>query len=137
MRVNVPTIDVAADVVPVGVDATGVLEVPEDPSVLGWWSSGAVPGSLRGTTVVAAHMDATGRGTGAMARLIDAPIGTRIDVVTADGAHVSYQITERRSYAKDEGLPRDLFRSDGAPRLVLITCGERSTGPRSTTPTTS
>lgn len=55
--------------------------------------------------------------------LIDAAVGTRIDVVTADGSHVSYEIAERRSYAKDQGLPRTLFRAGGAPRLVLITYG--------------
>ena len=123
VHVSAPTMDVAAEVVPVGVDPAGALEVPEDPSILGWWSSGAVPGSARGTTVIAAHVDATARGTGPMLGLIDAPIGTRIDVRTSDGSHVTYEITERRSYAKDQGLPRDLFRTDGAPRIALITCG--------------
>lgn len=120
---SVPDADVRAEVVPVGLAPDGSLEIPEDPAVLGWWSSGAVPGSTEGATVVAAHIDAAGAGTGPMLRLVDAPMGTAVDVTTTAGASVTYRVVERRSYPKADGLPRDLFAADGAPRLVLITCG--------------
>jgi hypothetical protein len=48
-------------------------------------------------------------------------MGTRIDVRAGDRV-VRYRAVARRSYAKRR-LPDDLFRTDTAPRLVLITCG--------------
>jgi hypothetical protein len=120
---SVPDADVLADVVPVGLAPDGALEVPDDPDVLGWWSSGAVPGSTAGSTVVAAHIDTADAGTGPMLRLVGAPLGAAVEVTTTDGTAVAYRVVERRSYPKADGLPRDLFAADGPPRLVLITCG--------------
>jgi hypothetical protein len=122
-RLSVPDVDVVADVVPVGLAPDGSLEVPDDPDVLGWWSSGAVPGSREGSTVVAAHIDAADGGTGPMLRLVGAPVGTALDVTTTAGTAVTYRVVERRTFPKVDGLPRDLFAVDGPPRLVLITCG--------------
>jgi hypothetical protein len=123
VRLTVPDARVAADVVPVGVAASGALQLPDDPRVVGWWSSGAVPGADEGSTVLAAHVDAAGVGAGPMSRVLRVPVGTSVEVTTADGATLGYVVVERRSYAKSGGLPADLFRADGPPRLVLITCG--------------
>lgn len=123
VHLAVPDADVAADVVPVGVEASGALEVPPDPRVVGWWSSGAVPGATQGSTVLAAHVDAAGTGAGPMSRVLRVPPGTVVEVTTADGSTLRYAVAERRSYDKSEGLPADLFRVDGPPRLVLVTCG--------------
>lgn len=125
VRLAVPDLGIAADVVPSGVAGDGALVLPEDPGVLGWWSSGAVPGAAAGGTVLAAHVDAAGFGAGPMSRLLTAPVGTSVEVTAADGAVLRYTLAERRTYGKDDGLPRELFRVDGPPRLVLITCAGR------------
>lgn len=121
-RLSLPDLGLGADVLPVGIDGGGALEVPADPRVAGWWSSGAVPGSPLGSTVVAAHVDAQGVGPGPLAAVLRAPVGTRVEVTTADGTTVRYAIAEIRSYPKSGGLPAELFAVDGPPRLVLITC---------------
>ncbi|WP_171905346.1 class F sortase, partial [Cellulosimicrobium cellulans] len=120
-----PAADVAAEVVPAGVLPDGALDVPPDPRVVGWWSSGAVPGAASGTVVLAAHVDASGFGVGPMVRLVDAPLGTALRVDAADGTGVTYEVVERRTYPKSEGIPRDVYRADGPHRLVVITCGGR------------
>ena len=122
-RLDVPDLGLEVPVVPVGVDDAGALDVPADPSVAGWWSSGAVPGAAQGSTVLAAHVDAAGVGAGPLSRLLRAPLGTVVEVGTTDGSTLHYALTERRSHAKDAGLPAELFRADGPPRLVVITCG--------------
>lgn len=122
-RLDVPDLGLEVPVVPVGVDEVGALEVPADPRVAGWWSSGAVPGAAQGSTVLAAHVDAAGVGAGPLSRLLRAPLGTVVEVGTTDGSTLRYALTERRSHAKDAGLPAELFRADGPPRLVVITCG--------------
>jgi hypothetical protein len=122
VRVAVADAGVTAEIVPVGVQDSGALRLPDDPRVVGWWSSGAVPGP-EGSTVLAAHVDAAGTGAGPMSRVLRVPVGTLVEVTTDDGATVRYTVVERRSYAKADGLPAELFRADGPPRLVLITCG--------------
>lgn len=123
VHLDVPAVDVSADVVPAGVLPDGALDVPPDPRVVGWWSSGAVPGAPAGTVVLAAHVDASGVGAGPMVRLVEAPLGTEVRVGTADGDVATYAVAERRSYAKADGLPREVYRADGPHRLVLVTCG--------------
>ena len=44
-------------------------------------------------------------------------------MTVAGGGIVTYQVNERRTYDKAIGLPAAIFGTDGAPRLVLITCG--------------
>ncbi|NHT19535.1 class F sortase, partial [Cellulomonas sp. IC4_254] len=121
-RLTVPDLGVAVDVVPVGTDDVGALEVPADPRVAGWWSSGAVPGAPEGSTVVAAHVDAEGVGAGPMAAVLRAAVGTRVEVTTTAGTVVRYAVAEVRSYPKSSGLPAGLFAVGGPSRLVVITC---------------
>ncbi len=121
-RLSVPDLGIAVDVVPVGVDGDGALEVPPDPRVAGWWSSGAVPDSPQGSTVIAAHVDAAGVGPGPLAAVLRAPVGTAVEVATEGGATARYTVAEIRSYPKAGGLPEELFAVGGPARLVLITC---------------
>ena len=112
---------VTAPVEAVGVTGAGALDVPADPDRLGWWFGSALPGDRRGTVLIAGHVDTAEDGRGALYRLETLPVGARIEV-RAGGRTVGYRVEARRSYAKSR-LPRDLFRRDTAPRLVLITCG--------------
>jgi hypothetical protein len=50
-------------------------------------------------------------------------VGERIDLVTAAGRTVSYRVTGRETVVKRRLPTERLFDRDGAPRLVLITCG--------------
>lgn len=122
-QVRIPDIDVDQPVVPVKV-TNGVLGLPPDPNVVGWWSQGAAPGSESGAVVLAAHVDAPRYGTGVMVRLQRTPIGARIEVAAADGKGlVEYVVQARKSYPKSELPYQQLFAQSGSPRLVIVTCG--------------
>lgn len=112
-----------APVDPAGVDGTGVLEVPEDPSRVGWWNGGARAGDPFGGIVLAGHVDSREFGLGVLAPLRDVALGT--EVVLADGGSgFRYEVESVTSVPKArlaEGT--DVFRQDGPHRLVLITCG--------------
>jgi heterodisulfide reductase subunit A-like polyferredoxin len=69
--------------------------------------------------VIDGHVDSAEFGAGALYRLADLTIG---DTIRAGGGIVTYQVNERRTYDKATGLPAAIFGTDGAPRLVLITC---------------
>lgn len=106
-----------------GVDDQGVLVVPEDVDLAGWWTGGARAGDPFGGVVLAGHVDAADQGVGAMSELIGAVAG---DEVVLEGAG------ERRAYSVDaiEQVPKarlsaalGVFDQSVPERLVLITCG--------------
>jgi Sortase domain len=101
----------------------GVLGVPVDPQRLGWWADGAPVGAGTGTVAVDGHVDSAAAGPGALFHLTSLRPGAVVLVTTTSGQTYRFAVTARRSYLKTRGLPADLFRTDGPPRLVLITCG--------------
>lgn len=61
-RVRVPSIDVDTTLLHLGLDADGVLEVPQDPELVGWFSWATAAGDV-GVAVIAGHVDSPdGRG---------------------------------------------------------------------------
>jgi hypothetical protein len=111
-----------APIVPVGVTATGELEVPGAKEV-GWYRLGARPGET-GATVLAAHVSWNGA-AGRFAALASIAPGAPIVVTLADGATRTYQAVERAVYDK-QALPAErVWAQTGPETLVLITCGGR------------
>ncbi|MGY1594638.1 class F sortase [Geodermatophilus sp. SYSU D00708] len=108
--------------VPVGVLASGALQLPERPTVLGWYAGGAVPGDPAGTAVVAGHVDSARYGAGPLEGLLSLRQGDVVEVTDAGGAVHRYAVASRTSIAKS-ALPPELFRTDGPPQLALVTCG--------------
>lgn len=117
-----PGRDRPVEVVTVGVEPGGALEVPADPDVLGWWRSGPGAGAAAGSTVLVGHLDVPGD-VGVMRALAGLPLDAALALVDEHGSTSTYRVTARRTFAKDDGLPTDLFRTDGPPQLVLVTCG--------------
>lgn len=112
---------VTAEVVPVGVLPTGALQIPDDPSRVGWWAAGASPGQAEGTVLLAGHMDGVRRG-GAMSVLLDVTEGETVSVLDGYGHSHDFTIVARTVMSR-EALDPALFTTGGPHRLVLITCG--------------
>lgn len=130
ISLSLPSLGVQADVHPIGIN-DGVLEVPTDPADVGWWTGSVAAGSSSGATIIDGHVDSAEYGIGALYRLTELGVGDTVEVTVAGGGKVTYRVNERRSYDKESGLPAGIFSIDGAPRLVLITCGgafDRETG---------
>ena len=117
-----PSLGVTAKVSPVQ-SVSGVLQVPDDISTVGWWQHSVPAGSPTGTTVLDGHIDSAAAGEGALFHLADLGPGDRIEVKTATGQTLTYQVQARRIYVKAQGLPADLFNQQGPARLVIISCG--------------
>jgi hypothetical protein len=67
----------------VGVLALGALQLPDRPTVLGWFAAGATPGAQAGTAVIAGHLDSAVFGAGALERLSDLRVGDELQVTDA------------------------------------------------------
>lgn len=121
--IQLPSIGVDAPVVPVGIEPDGLMTVPEDVDTVGWYQWGGTPGGDTGTTVLAGHVDSRSQGRGAFFDLRAMGVGDEVSVTDADGATTTWRVVGRRTFDK-ASLPVDeLYRRDGQPRLVLITCG--------------
>lgn len=112
---------VTAELVPVGVLPSGELQLPADPARVGWWAAGSLPGEEEGTVVLAGHMDGLRRG-GAMSALLDVEPSDVVALEDSRGRVHEYRVVER-STTPQESLDPALFATDGAHRLVLVTCG--------------
>lgn len=119
-RLVVPSLGVDAPVLDIGV-VDGALIPPSDPSTLGWWSDGAVPGAAHGGALITGHTVHTGGG--AFDDLETLRTGDRVQVRTADGV-IRYAVSGVTIYRKAT-LARDaekVFSQTVPGRLVLITC---------------
>ncbi|MCU1618761.1 MAG: hypothetical protein JWP68_3816 [Modestobacter sp.] len=130
VTVTVPGTSGPVPVVPVGVLGSGALQLPEQPTVIGWYAAGAVPGGPAGTAVIAGHIDSARYGAGPLRGLLDVRQGDVVAVTDAGGGAHEYVVASRTSIPKP-GLSPELFRVDGPAQLALITCGgafDRRTG---------
>ena len=119
---TIPAIDIDSEVVPVGTD-DGVLQVPPEPWVVGWWSDGVGPGSGNGTVVLDAHLDSREYGKGPFTRAKDLEVGAPAALVDDAGDTHAYVVTEVVTYEKVELPYEELFAQEGPERVVLVTCG--------------
>ncbi len=127
VTLTIAAVGLRAKVDPVGVDGHGQMALPSNAQQLGWYRFGAAPGDRAGTVVVAGHVDAYGQGLGQMAKLPGVQVGDLVKLGTRDSnggtGSITYRVTGRQEVAK-AGLPTAaVFRKDGPPRLVLVTCG--------------
>jgi len=126
--VEIPAIDVRADLVGLGLNDDGSMEVP-DFGLAGWYIGGPPPGA-KGPAVIAAHYDSTD-GPDVFYRLAELEIGDEIRVHRTDGGTATFVVEEVEQRPKDE-LPGDrIWAAADRPRLTLITCGgtfDRSIG---------
>ncbi|MCZ2804272.1 class F sortase [Modestobacter sp. VKM Ac-2983] len=122
VTVSLPATPDPVPLVPVGTLDSGALQLPERPTVLGWYAAGAVPGDPAGTAVIAGHVDSAVHGAGPLETLLSLHEGDPVEVTDAAGGVHRFAVTSRTSFPKS-ALPAELFRLDGPPQLALITCG--------------
>ena len=116
-----PSLGVESQVVPVGLEPNGEMEVPPADQA-GWYFYGPRPGEADGTAVIAAHVDYGGQ-RGVFFDLRSLQVGAEIVVTDEAGAPQRFVVTERYQVDKDQLPIEQIFVADGPPGLTLITCG--------------
>jgi sortase (surface protein transpeptidase) len=122
-RLRIPSLDIDLSVKSVGVQEDGSMQVPENPSVVGWYRFGPGVASDSGATVLAAHVDSLRYGLGPFARLKDLQPGAEVLVDDRDGRTTAYRVDRITRTGKAELVDTGVFDRTGRPRLQLITCG--------------
>ena len=122
-RLQIPGLGVTAPIDPVGVGSDGSMVIPADGRRIGWYRFGPSPGAAAGSAVLAGHVDTRDQGPGALFNLRRLGIGDQIERTRQDGSMTRYRVIAKQTIVKQRLPTESLFARDGAPRLVLITCG--------------
>jgi len=131
VRVQIADKGIDTEVVPVGVEPGGFMELPPNPAIAGWYRFGPDPWSPDGNTVISAHIDAPDYPIGPFAELRDLATDAEVTVIGADGSTAVYGVVSVTYYPKQELPTEAIFAREGTRALVLITCGgdfDSSTG---------
>jgi hypothetical protein len=106
----------------VGLDEQRQVVVPPDVRRAGWYGPGVAPGAPAGSAVLVGHVDDLQQGLGAFAEVRRLAAGDQIEIRTASGRTLAYDVVSLEQFAKSEAPMDRLFSQDGPHRLVLITC---------------
>lgn len=119
-RLRIPAIGVDAPMVTLGVDAKGVMQVPDDGVHVGWYNFSASPGSA-GNAVISGHLDTATSTQAVFSRLKDLREGDSIDVL-AGGKETDFQVFWSKSWPDDTAPLALILGNAPSPTLTLITC---------------
>ncbi len=118
--IRVPKIGVDASIDSMGVDDKNVLQVPGDPTRVGWWSGGSQPGQV-GPSVLVGHVD-WNHGPAVFYRLRELEPGDEIQVDRADGTTARFVVERLESHAKARFPTDEVYGDTPASTLRLVTC---------------
>jgi hypothetical protein len=119
-EVDIPTINVHAPVVPLGLGPDGTVQVPDSFTAAGWYQGGPRPGDT-GPAVILGHVDSFD-GPAVFFRLKDLSPGQLIDVASASGSR-QFQVDTVMSFPKDHFPTAMVYGPVPVPALRLVTCG--------------
>ncbi len=125
LSVTIPAIDVASELITVGLNPDGTLEVPQpgpDYDKAAWFRDSPRPGEI-GPAVIEGHVDSAANGPSAFYDLGRMTVGDRVDVGREDGSVVTFEVYDVRVVPKDDFPTLLVYGNTPGPELRLITCG--------------
>ncbi|KJV04751.1 sortase-like protein [Rhodococcus sp. PML026] len=120
-RIEIDAIGVDSDVMDLGLNPDGAMEVPPGGFPAGWYTGSPVPGQL-GPSIVAGHVDWAGS-PGVFYRLRELEQGDDVSVTAEDGSTVRFVVSAVEQYPKDAFPTQKVYGDLDHPGLRLITCG--------------
>ena len=121
VTLSIPVLSVRSDVVPLGLQDDGSMEVPTAAVDAGWYEQSPTPGEL-GPAVLAAHVDWADQ-EGVFSSIGDLRTGDEIEVTREDGSVAVFRVEEVVSYAKSRFPTEAVYGDLDHAGLRLITCG--------------
>jgi len=128
VRLMIPEIGVDTELMRLGLQKDGTMEVPPGSFPAGWFVGAPTPGEL-GPAVLAGHVDYDGPGV--FHDLHRLTKGDLVDVERADGSVAQFVVTKVGRYPKDDFPSEAVYGAIDHAGLRLITCGgvwDTSTG---------
>jgi sortase (surface protein transpeptidase) len=123
-RVRIPSIEVDATIIDLGLNPDRSLEVPKNWEETGWYTGRSVPGEI-GPSVVVGHVDSAAYGPAVFFRLKELDTGDRVEIDRSDGSIAVFRVTDSVLVLKTEFPTEQVYGPTAQPTLRLITCGGR------------
>lgn len=122
VSITIPSLAVTDNIVAVGLNADGSMQVP-DVHETGWWSGSPKPG-VAGAALVLSHVNYKGV-AGAFAHLDELKAGDDVTVTDTAGVVRTFEVFDTRTFLKtDFAKFNDLmFGQRTTADLVMVTCG--------------
>ena len=121
VSLTIPLIGVQTQLITLGLDAGGALQVPSSTSVAGWYTGSPRPGSV-GSAIIVGHIDSL-TGPGVFYRLPELRPGDDVYIKRADGTMAEFRVTSVQTYLKDQFPTGQVYGPTPDAELRLITCG--------------
>jgi sortase (surface protein transpeptidase) len=121
VRVQIPAIGVDSELIELGLQADGTMEVPAEGFPAGWFTGAPTPGE-QGPAVLAGHVD-WGGSPGVFYDLRKVVAGDEITVSRADGSTAVFRVSEVGQYPKDAFPTAAVYADLDHAGLRVITCG--------------
>lgn len=121
LGLRIPAIGVDSELVGLGLQDDGTLEVPASGFPAGWYTGGPTPGEL-GPAIITGHVDWGGQ-PGVFFDLGQLGRGDEIEVTRQDGSAAHFRITRVERFAKDQFPTHAVYGDLDHAGLRLITCG--------------
>jgi sortase (surface protein transpeptidase) len=119
-RLEIPSIDVAAHAVDLGLQRDGSLEVPKNYDEVGLWKRGPEPGE-RGPAVVAGHVDSKSA-PAVFYRLRKLRRGARVRWEGDNGVTERFIVTRTEEHPKADFPTKKVYGKTRRAELRLVTC---------------
>ncbi|WP_245778182.1 class F sortase [Lentzea xinjiangensis] len=121
VEITIPALAVSSQLVDLGLQNDGAMEVPVNGEDAGWYTGAPTPGAL-GPAVIAGHVDWKGE-PGVFHRLGALRPGDQIEVRREDDSTATFAVTSVQQYPKDAFPTDEVYGAIDHAGLRLITCG--------------
>ena len=121
VSLTIPLIGVRTQLITLGLQTDGALQVPSSTSVAGWYTGSPRPGAI-GSAIIVGHIDSL-TGPGVFYRLSELRAGDDVYIKRADGTTAEFRVTSVQTYLKDHFPTQTVYGPTPDAELRLITCG--------------
>ncbi|WP_249522268.1 class F sortase [Modestobacter marinus] len=124
VSVSIPTIGVTSDLLRLGLNDDGTVEVPPlgPDDQAGWYERGPAPGAV-GPAVLLGHVDSAAHGPGVFFDLGALQPRDEVEVARADGTVAVFVVDRVERHPKDDFPSLAAYGNTPDAQLRLITCG--------------
>lgn len=119
-RLQIPTINVDAEVESVGITADGAMDIPVNADNVAWYNLGVRPGE-QGSAVIDGHLDKEDQSPAVFANLGKLAVGDVVSVYDGQENQLNFRVIDIRMYLADDDTT-EVFSNQTGKFLNLITC---------------
>jgi len=120
-RLRIARVGIDANIVVMGIDAEGYMEVPKEPLDVAWYNFSSHP-SFGGNAVFAGHVDSAKIGPAIFWRLRQVSEGDSIEVALSDGTTYGYRVIKTTSFSSRDAPVEDIIGPTQNDSITIITC---------------